>query len=225
MDVIDALWRVPLFEGLDERQLEQVMRSGHLSTFAPGALIVCEGDDSSCLYVIVRGAVKVFLGDEHGREVILRIENAGDYFGEISFLDGERRSASVMALTDSKLLIIPRRALDGLMRAFPEISQAMLVGLARRIRRLSETARGFARDGVRQRLIAAIKMLGGCEGDFPATVERPSQQDLADMIGASREMVGRILRGLADEGYVRLDGRRLVVVKRLPGRTERRIGT
>lgn len=216
MDSNQLLRQVPVFAGLDEPDLLLIASMAHYKTYPANSLVVIEGEAGDSLYIILEGSAKVLLGNEKGREMILTIEGQGDYFGEIAVLDNEPRSASVMTLSRSRFMVIAGADLRAGIRSRPEIAFSIITGLTRRLRRLSHTVRGLALDNVHARVVSRIMELAHIEEGVQVIDSRPSQQILAEMVGASREMVGRILRCLVDAGYISLEGRRMVIHRSLP---------
>lgn len=216
MEWIELLGKVPLFMGLDARGREIIRRRARVREMAAATMVITEGEPGDSLYVILEGGVKIYLGNADGREVILAFQGAGDYFGDLALLDEDRRSASVMTTCASRFLVISRQVLLECMGYHPQLTLGMMAGLVRCIRRLTHTVRGLALDNVYRRVVDAIIDLAVRQGEFRVVDPCPSQQTIADLVGASREMVGRVLRYLADGDYVRFEGRRLIILRQPP---------
>jgi CRP/FNR family cyclic AMP-dependent transcriptional regulator len=186
-------------------------------SFPKNAVIVSEGDDTGSLYVLLSGRVKVFLADANGREVELNRLGPGEYFGEVT-LDGGPRSASVMALEETRCAVVRRAELLGLIERQPELALHMLRRLARRVRALSENVRSLALMDVYGRVARLLLELAE-EKDGRLVIDEPlTHKEIAARVGASREMVSRIFSDLAEGGYVGKDGGRLVIVRTPPPR-------
>ena len=197
--------------------LEQIGALATARVFPKNALIVTEGDDSGSVYVLLSGHVKVFLSDEQGREVQLNRLGPGEYFGEVT-LDGGPRSASVMALEETRCAVLRRAELLGLIERQPELALHMLRRLARRVRALSENVRSLALMDVYGRVARLLLELAE-EKDGRLVIDEPlTHKEIAARVGASREMVSRIFSDLAEGGYVGKDGGRLVIVRTPPPR-------
>ncbi|MCK6394878.1 Crp/Fnr family transcriptional regulator [Zoogloea sp.] len=208
--------RVDLFDGLSDEQAEVLRGRSRIRSFAPNTIVVNEGDDGSSLFVVQSGSLKVFLTDNIGREVTLSLLDPGDYFGELALLDDAPRSASVIALTRSEVLQIPRTAFLALIEAYPACMQIVLRNLVGRIRTLTESVRALALVDVFGRISRLFDSLAVEEDGVAVIDRRLTQQDLANMVGASREMVNRILRDMVSGGYVEIEPQRIILRKKLP---------
>lgn len=212
------LEKVDLFAGLDPANLAGLARSAHLRTFPAGAIVVNEGDDGHSLFVVQSGSLKVYLMDENGREMTLSLLGPGDYFGELALLDEAPRSASVMALQRSELLQISRPSFLALVDDNPAWVRILLRNLVGRVRSLTENVRGLALEDVFGRIVRLLESLA-VERDGQEVVERRlTQQEIANLVGASREMVNRILRDLVVGGYIVIEQQRIVLRRKLPAR-------
>lgn len=212
------LEKVDLFAGLDPAQLAGLARSAHLRVLPLGAIVVNEGDDGHSLFVVQSGSLKVYLMDENGREMTLSLLGPGDYFGELALLDEAPRSASVMALQRSELLQISRPSFLALLDDNPAWVRILLRNLVARIRALTENVRGLALEDVFGRIVRLLESLA-VERDGQSVVERRlTQQEIANLVGASREMVNRILRDLVVGGYLVIEPQRIILRRKLPAR-------
>lgn len=211
-----ALTQVPLFSGLDGVVCREIVSQGRLQCVSRGAVVVTEGDAPKGLYLVLSGRLKVFLNDDAGREVVLTIEESGSAFGEISLLDEEPRSASVAAIEPCELVVIGKEALLDLLRQNPELSLAMIRSLAALVRRLSGNIRTLALKNIYSRLIHLLESRAQQEGDHRVIHERLTHQLMADMIGASREMVSRIMSDLSKGGYIETSRESICIKRRLP---------
>ena len=211
-----ALTQVPLFSGLDAVVCREIVSQGRLQSVSRGAVVVTEGDVPRGLYLVLSGRLKVFLNDDEGREVVLAIEESGSAFGEISLLDEEPRSASVAAIEPCELVIIGKEALLDPLRRNPELSLAMIRSLAALVRRLSGNIRTLALKNIYSRLVHLLESRARHEGDHRVIHERLTHQLMADMIGASREMVSRIMSDLIKGGYIETSRELICIKRRLP---------
>jgi CRP-like cAMP-binding protein len=207
---------VPIFAGLDGASADALERLASWRNFEEGAVIVSEADPGDALYVLARGKVKVVLYGESGREVILSIFNKpGDFFGEMALLDHEPRSATVMAAESSTLLALSRTDFRAHVDRHPSIALEVLTELSRRLRRADAIIGDLALLDVFGRLAAKLRELASADGEeTEAGVvirERPTQAEIAAMIGTSRETVSRALSELARRGDVVMTGRRLLI--------------
>lgn len=210
------LREVPLFQSLDDAQLELFEELGNIRTFPRNTLIISEGDDSGSLYVVIDGKLKVYLSDDEGKEVILGFEGAGGCIGEIGLLDSEPRSASVVTMVKSKCLVISKEAFLGCVRNNPDAAVGVILGLTKRVRSLLENVKSLALSNVYRRVVGTITNMAEREGDVWVTQQKLTHQEIADMVGASREMVSRILRDLTTGGYISMENRIIVIHRKPP---------
>lgn len=212
-----ALKQIKLFSGLQEAELQAIGQRTNTRVFPRNAIIVNEGDQTDSLYIILSGRVKVFSSDEEGKEVVLNTIGPGEYFGEVALLDEEPRSASVMALESAKLAMIPRADFLRYLNEYPTLATNLLITLARRMRTETESIKTLALMDVYGRVAKTLLDLA-VEKDGKLVTERITHKEIANMVGASREMVGRILKDLKKGGYISVDGGRIIINEKLPAR-------
>jgi len=205
------------FLNLDENALKEMIPQGVVRTFPKGSIIIHAGDISDSLYVILSGRVKVFLSDEGGKEFILSTISPGDYFGEVA-LDGGPRTASIMALEACRFFIIPKFEVRELIKHKPDFAHDLIARLIRKLRNLTGSVHNLALMSVYCRLLKLIEEQAVQREDGRLTTERLTQQEIAARIGASREMVSRIITDLANCGYISVENKRIIVHKQLPER-------
>lgn len=204
------------FEGLSDQQIGLLTDRAAIRTYPKGAIIVSEGDEGNSLFVIQSGSVKAFLSDENGREVVLSTQGPGEYFGDLALFDDAPRSASIMTLEPCKVMVITKAQLREAIKEDPEIGFALLHGLAKRVRILTENVRTMALLDVFGRLVKTLYMLAEEKDGALVIDQRLTQQDLANRIGASREMVSRIMHDLTEGGYVGIKAKRITILKKIP---------
>ncbi len=211
---------VSIFAGLDEAAATGLERLARRRRYAEGEVVVAQADRGDALYVLAEGKVKVVLYGESGREVILSIfKEPGDFFGEMSLLDDEPRSATVTAMEPSTLVVLSRADFRAHLARHPGVAVQVMTELCRRLRRADAVIGDLALLDVLGRLAVWLRDLALAEGE-PAPEgrvlrQRPSQSEVAAMIGTSRETVSRALSELARRGDVELTGKRLLVRHRL----------
>ena len=201
---------------LTEAELRALSDQGAVKSFPKHAVIVSEGDETDSLFVILSGRIKVFLADEGGREIVLGTQGPGEYFGEM-VLDGGTRSASVMTLEPSRFAVVPRLKVRQFLRDHPEFSARLVEKLIRRTRALTESVKNLALMDVYGRV--ARLLLDLAEEDDSGTLvvtERLTQADIANRVGASREMVSKILSDLAAGGYISVRQKHITVHRAPP---------
>jgi CRP-like cAMP-binding protein len=207
---------VSIFADLDPGGLAALERLAQERRYPDGSVIVSRDDPGDALYVLARGRVKVVLYGDSGREIILSIfKSPGDFFGEMSLLDGEPRSATVLAAEPSTLLVLSRRDFEAHVAAHPRTALRILRELSRRLRRADDVIGNLALLDVYGRLARQLRELAAADGvEVEGGVlvrERPTQAEIAAMIGTSRETVSRALSELARRGFIAMAGKRLLV--------------
>ena len=216
--VNDLLENVPLFSGLQEEELTTMSRATVAKNFAKHAIIMREGDKTDALYIITSGKVKVVLSTGGGKEVILAMLGKSELFGEMSPLDQPPRSADVVAMEPTQLLVISKTDFINCLAHNPQMALKIMQGLIQRLRNADRQIQSLALMNVYGRVARTLLELAKPEGGRLVVGEKLSQQDLADMIGASREMVSRIFKDLSHSGYIRFEGRKIIVNEGLPGK-------
>ena len=207
---------ISLFEGLPDEDLQAISDLAVTRQYPKNTLIICEGDHSDSLYIVLTGKVKVFLNDEEGKEVTLNIQGEGEYFGELAMLDDAPRSASVMTLEETRLAVVSKSAFDECLENNPKIALTVIRGLARRLRELTENVRSLALMDVYGRVAHTLLDLAEEKDGKLVVGQRLTQRDIASMVGASREMVSRILRDLTAGGYISSKNKIITINERLP---------
>ncbi|MCF6336388.1 MAG: Crp/Fnr family transcriptional regulator [Gammaproteobacteria bacterium] len=211
-----ALRNIALFSGLSETEMAAISSLAVTRSFPKNTLVICEGDASDSLYVVLSGKVKVFLSDEEGKEVTLNMQGAGEYFGELAILDEAPRSASVMTVEDTKLAVLSKAAFEKCMEQHATIALVVMRGLACRLRELTENVRSLALMDVYGRVARLLLEMSEEENGKNVIRQRLTQRDIASMVGASREMVSRILRDLSIGGYITIENKIITLNERLP---------
>jgi CRP/FNR family cyclic AMP-dependent transcriptional regulator len=208
--------KIPLFSDLDATELELLSTRMVTRQYPRNTIIINEGDHSDSLYVIRSGSVKVFLGNAEGKEVILNVQKTGEYFGELALIDSGPRSASVMTQEKSTLSLISKSDFEEFLRQHPAATVKIMRGLVKRLRALTDNVRSLALMDVYGRVARLLLKLSQPEGDVRVIREVLTQQDIADRVGASREMVSRILKDLRDGGYLEIHDRHITLQDSLP---------
>lgn len=207
---------ISIFEGLPENELKIVEGLGITRTYPKSTVIINEGDQANAMYVIVSGRVRIYVSDESGKEFILSTMGPGEYFGELSLLDDEARSASVVTVEKSVFAIIHKDDFTRTLLTQPNIALVLLKNLTRRIRNLTENVKTLALQDVYGRIRKTLLAMAVEKDEGLIIEERLTQQDIANRVGSSREMVARILKDLTLGGYIEIDKKYFRIVKRLP---------
>lgn len=209
--------RVDLFAELESAELAELASRAAIKSYPKNVIVISEGDETSSLYVILSGRVKVFASDEDGKEVLLNWLGVNEYFGEIALIDGGPRSASVMTVEPTRMAVMARDSLIERIHSNPVLAVGLLKTLGKKLRQQTASTKDLALLGVYQRLVKVLRELGREEGG-QLVIEGVSHKHLADRVFASREMVTLVFRELKAGGYIDADRKRIVVKKRLPER-------
>ena len=218
---VDLLKGVELFSELNEEQLGMIANLVIVKNYNRDETVVLEGDDSvQALYLIATGSVQVYMTGIDGRETILSFLERGDFFGEMSLIDGEPRSASVRTVTDAKLLVIHRESFLSLLRKSPEIAMALMSELCKRLRKANKQIGSLSTMSVSGRVAGTLLNLmqergvriHTDNGNMVTVIHnRPTQQQLADMSGTTRETVSRICSMLVRANAIAMTGKDIVI--------------
>jgi CRP/FNR family transcriptional regulator, cyclic AMP receptor protein len=212
---INFLRNVPIFAELEEKDLLRVVKLGTSQKYKKGNIVVLEQESGAALFVIITGKVKVVRMDEDGREVILSMFGPGEFFGEMSLLDGLARSASVVATVKSELFMIHRRDFLELLNEFPTVTISLLAELAMRLRKADMQIKSLSLKDAEGRVANVMLILADDVGIFrKGKVEiddLPLQQDIANMAGTSRETVSRMIHLFIEGGEVQMKGNKLII--------------
>jgi CRP/FNR family transcriptional regulator, cyclic AMP receptor protein len=208
--VTDILQKVPLFSELAPADLERVAEISRERVYPRNSVILFEDDPGDALYVVAQGQVKVVLIGEDGREVILSVLGEGEFFGEMALIDDEPRSAHVIAMNDSTLLVIRREDFQGILRQQPSIALALLRALSRRLRRVDEKVGSLVLLDVNGRVAQLLLDLAEEAGSEHIT-RRLTHHTIAQMIGSSRETVSRTMREFVEKGHIEVSRREIVI--------------
>jgi len=200
---------------LDSALLSEIAARGGVRRYPANAVLINEGDEADSLYIILSGRVKVFATSEAGKQVILNQHGPGEYVGELA-LDGGLRSASVMTLEPTTCAVVNGANWREFVAAHPAFAQHLILNLIQRVRRLTGSVKSLALDDVYTRIIALLFSLSVPEGERRIVPDKLTQQDIAEHVGASREMVSRVFKELVAGGYVAVQAGRIVVLKTPP---------
>ena len=208
--------KAPLFSGLDSSAADSLRTSMNLVKLRKGQSLFKEGDDGDHLYVVSSGKVKLGTKSIDGRENLLMILGPGDMFGELSLFDSGPRTATAIAVTDSKLLALGQDKVIPWVREHPEVSLQLLARLASRLRRTNEVVGDLVFSDVPGRVAKALIDLGVKFGDKRTeglfVNHDLTQEELAQLVGASRETVNKALADFAQRGWLRLEARSVMIL-------------
>ncbi len=214
-NIRNLLKSFPLFTDLTEDDLKDIEEIVKRKKFNKNEIILFQFDPGDSLYIISKGKVKVVLFSKDGKEVLLSNLGPGEFFGEMSLLDGLPRSASVVALEDSEVLILNRKDFLELIRSHPEIALRILTVMSRRLRSADQKIGSLILMDVYGRVARVLMEIAEKEGkriNNDIIIEtKLRQQDIANMIGASRETVSRVLRDFVQQGFITMDGKKIII--------------
>jgi CRP/FNR family cyclic AMP-dependent transcriptional regulator len=209
----EFLKSVPLFSRLGEASLDAVLRLTRRRKFRKDEVIFHEKEPGDSLFIILHGRVKVAIFGDDGKEVTLSILSEGDFFGEMSLLDQEPRSATIVAEEDCELLSLQRDDFTHAIEQDPGMSASLIQVLASRLRKANHQISTLALLDVYGRVARVIQELAEEEGkrlkDGRVVVRRPTHMDIAHRIGSSRETVTRMMRDLEENGHIETQGREI----------------
>tara|TARA_B100000953_G_scaffold5981_1_gene5308 strand:+ start:608 stop:1288 length:681 start_codon:yes stop_codon:yes gene_type:complete len=215
MSKTDHLRNVPIFTDLTDSDLTKIASKMVPRVYEKGQMILLEESMGETFFIITQGAVKVTRLSADGREVILAILGESDFFGEMSLLDGEGRSANIVANEDAKVLTLSRNDFLDCLESYPKIAIALLEELATRLRKSDQQIESLSLSDSEHRIGIALIRLAGELGTIKqghVTIKNlPYQQDIANMAGTSRETVSRTLKLLEDKKLVRRENRNLTI--------------
>jgi len=209
----DFLATVPLFSGLDRQELQRFAELTREKSYPRGSVILFEDDPGDSLFVVRHGRVKVVLIGEDGREVILGVLGVGEHFGELALIDDRPRSAHVIAMEDSDLLVLRREDFRSRVESSPSVAWSLLTELSRRLRRADDKIGGLVLLDVPGRISRLLLDLADESGS--ALIEKSlTHQTIAQMIGASRETVSRAMKEFQDSRWISVERRRITLEDR-----------
>lgn len=196
------LRRVPLLQSLNEAQLELIAAGSVRKNYPKGRTIVSEGEPSQSLFILLSGRAKVQRSDSEGKEVILAVIGSGEFFGEMSIIDDSPRSASVITLESCDFMSINKDSFKAMLMQSPEICMQIMRGLVRRLREADQKIETLALLSVYGRVAKVLLDFSEEVGGERVVKSKLPRQEIAKMIGASREMVSRVMKGLEIDGYI-----------------------
>lgn len=210
------LAQTQLFSSLSDEELLQVESVGKQRQIAKGSVLFYENDPVECMYVLLEGRLKLYSSNDSGREFVYHVVDPGISFGELALFCDDRRSICAEAESDCLVMSIYKADFMNLLISNPELKDQMLVGAMRVINSLAAMVRDFALKDVYGRVRVLFERLAQPTDEGLLIDEQMSQQDIADRVGASREMIAKIMRELVAGGYVETGRKRLLLLKKLP---------
>ena len=196
------LRNVPLFAVLPENQLALLVKEVSRKSYPRGSAIIAAGDPTDSLYVIISGRLKVMISDDEGREVILAILGPNEFFGEMGLIDDHPRSASVVAIESCELLALSKRDFKKCLEENFEMAMTVMRGLVKRLREADQKIGSLALMDVYGRVARLLLEVAETIDGQKVVTKKLAKQDIAKMIGASREMVSRVMKDLQAAGAI-----------------------
>lgn len=216
MDKTRLIQSVPLFSDLSRQSLNTICEKVVSRTYSRGDTIIIEEDQGESFFMISKGLVKVTRVNNRGQEVILAILGEGDFFGEMSLLDGEGRSANIVAVEETSALVLSRAEFLHILEKYPRIAIHLLQELTQRIRRSDQQIESLSLSAAEHRISLTLSRLAEERGTIKNGIvtlhHMPYQQDIASMAGTSRETVSRTLKKLEKSGVIKRDGKILYIL-------------
>jgi len=202
-------------EALHDDLLSQIAARGGVHRYPANTILIHEGDSGDSLFILLSGRVKIYSAGESGKEVVISTHGPGEYFGEMA-LDGGVRSTSVMTLEPSTCSVVSGANLREFIEAHPDFAKHLIRKLIWRVRQATESVKSLALEDVYARVVRLLQEVSVEQGNERVVRERLTQQDIAERVGASREMVSRILRDLTIGGYLSSSAARITIHRKPP---------
>jgi len=217
MNITQMIDSIPLFSAIGDEGRRRLAEVARRKVFPKNTVIMSEGDETDSLYIICEGKVKVTIIDEHGKEIILSILEEGDYFGEMTALvDGEARSASVVTRDQCLLLQLSRDDFRRIVSLYPDIVFSLLHVSMKRLRKANRKIESLALMDVYGRVARLFTELAQPEDDHRVIKEKLTHQEIANMVGSSREMISRVMKELTSGGYITSEHKQITINGKLP---------
>lgn len=211
----EALQRVSLFATLPEEQLHLLANVVMRKFFPKHAVVLSEGDRTDSLHVILSGSVKVGMTDDEGKEVIFSFLGPGEFFGEMALIDEHPRSANIVTQEPCEVMIVAKDDFRKCLQKSSDLAMQIMVGLVKRLRDADKKIESLALVNVYGRVAQVLLELAEDRDGVLTIARRLTRQDIARMVGASREMVSRVMRDLTAGDYIRAEPRKIVLYPKL----------
>lgn len=214
---LETLAETTLFSGLSSNELDKLVMFAPVRRYKARTVIMEKGDAASALYVILEGGIRIFAQGEEDKEVTLNELGPGQYFGELALITDQPRCASAMTTSDARLLAVSKAQFTEFLATTPEAAPRMIQYLAEKVRELTQDVERLALQDVYGRVVSILNERAE-EIDGRLITGPITQQELANLVGASREMISRIFKELKSGNYISLEGKRIVLKRELPAR-------
>lgn len=211
----DLLRQVPLFSGLDDEDMQSLIGAVTRRKYPKDAVIFFESDPGDAMFMILGGRVKVTILSDDGREIILSILGDRDFFGEMALLDNEPRSATAIAVQETEVAVIHQKDFLSIVEKRPRVAINLLSALSDRLRKANHQIGSLALLDVYGRVAGVLLEMARDTGirlkDGRIRFRRPTHQEIANMIGATRETVSRTISDLHRQGYIEIAGKNVII--------------
>ncbi len=215
-EVFSGLKEIPFLSDLPDQTLLGLASLAKQNTFPKNSFIITEGDETNSLYILLSGKIRAFSSDAQGKEVTLLIQTPVSYFGELALLSNQPRSASIITLEKTSCAIIAQSDFKKWLSGHPDVAFSLIQDLAGTVRRLTDKVKQLALSNVYERTIQALQDMAIKEDGILIINSRPTQQELANMVGSSREMINKIMKELTKGGYIVIKEKTLRIERKLP---------
>jgi CRP/FNR family cyclic AMP-dependent transcriptional regulator len=200
---------------LAEPTLRSIASTGVVRSYPRDTVLINEGDEGDCLFIVVSGRLKVYSRNAAGKEVVIDFHGPGEYVGEMS-LDGAPRSASVVTVEPSTCAVVSRARFREFVVAHPDFALHLIGKLIERARLATDNIKSLALSDVYGRLVRLLNSLAVDDGGRRIVPEKLTHQDIAERVGASRDMISRLMKDLTAGGYLAVEERAITLLRRLP---------
>ena len=200
---------------LQPETLRGIASTGVVRTFPRNTVLINEGDQGDSLFVVLSGRVKIYSSNEAGREFVIDFHGPGEYVGEMS-LDGAPRSASVITVEPTTCAVVNRAQCRDFILAHPDFAMHLIERLIHRVRVTTGNLKSLALSDVYGRLVRLLYALAKDADGKQIVPEKLTQQEIADRVGASRDMIGKLMKDLVAGGYLAVEDRTITILKKLP---------
>lgn len=214
---LETLCGTALFTGLTITEIEELVAFASVRRYKARTVIMEKGDSANAVYIILDGHVRIFAQGDEDKEVTLNELGAGQYFGELALITDEPRCASAVTTCDTRLLMVPKPQFKEFLATTPDAALRMIHCLAGKVRELTRDVERLALQDVYGRVVSILSERA-VESEGRRVTGPLTQQELANLVGASREMISRIFKDLKKGDYIALDGKRIVLKRELPAR-------
>jgi len=215
-EVFLGLKSIPFLSALSDEALSELASHAKKNIYTKHAFIFAEGDETNSMYILLSGKVRVFSCDAQGKEVTLFVQTPVSYFGELALLSNEPRSASIIALEPTHCAVIAQSDFNNWLLKHPDVALRLIQDLASTVRRLTDKVKQLALSNVYERIVQVLYEMAVKQGDYYIIDIKPTQQELANMVGSSREMVNKIMKELTKGGYIVIKDKVLTIERKIP---------